>query len=314
MKLYKPKCINENIVIIDGLTRSGKFYLGKLVSSIVGLEYFINSSEVERVIMAGLTGVVTPERASALMAIAVNEEIYNRAIGRDMNLRSDDASSILNSYEKENYLVRQENKPGWEAVNKILDNKRHSVFILHQSLQALEIIKGAIPKPSIINIRRHPIDLAFSWVNRGWGHRYESGDPLTFEPIFHHSGTLVPYFAVDWCDEYVQSNEYDRVVKSIIHLIEKESKAIRTHEDQMCHVYYDNLIRNPEKELNKICAFLRKEPHESMTGVIKKETTDVNMLSNRIEKEDKIYRNMEDQDALKKLKELSKNYEGYIQI
>ena len=131
---------------------------------------------------------------------------------------------------------------------------------------------------------------------------------------FHHSGTLVPYFAVDWCDEYVQSNEYDRVVKSIIHLIEKESKAIHTHEDQMCHVYYDNLIRNPEKELNKICAFLSKEPHESMTGVIKKETTDVNMLSNRIEKEDKIYRNMEDQDALKKLKELSKNYEGYIQI
>jgi hypothetical protein len=231
-----------------------------------------------------------------------------------MNLRSDDTSSILNSYEKENYLVRQENKPGWEAVNKILDNKRHSVFILHQSLQALEIIKGAIPKPSLINIRRHPIDLAFSWVNRGWGHRYASGDHLTFELMFHHSGILVPYFAVDWCDEYVQSNEYDRVVKSIIYLIEKESKAIRTHEDQMCHVYYDNLICNPEKELNKICAFLRKEPHESMTGVIKKETTDVNMLSNRMEKEDKIYRNMEDQDALKKLKELSKNYEGYIQI
>lgn len=115
MKLYKPKCINENIVIIDGLTRSGKFYLGKLMSSIKGLEYFINSSEVERVIMAGLTGVVTPECASALMAIAVNEEIYKRAIGRDMNLRSDDGSSILNSYEKEEYLVRQENKPGWES-------------------------------------------------------------------------------------------------------------------------------------------------------------------------------------------------------
>ncbi len=52
MKLHTPKCINENIVIIDGLTRSGKFYLGKLVSGIIGLEYFINSSEVERLIIA----------------------------------------------------------------------------------------------------------------------------------------------------------------------------------------------------------------------------------------------------------------------
>lgn len=154
----------------------------------------------------------------------------------------------------------------------------------------------------------------FSWVARGWGHRYESGDLLSFELMYQHADSLVPYFATDWCEEYIQSNEYDRVAKSIIRLIEKESKAIRTHEDKMCHIYYDNLIRNPEKELNKICAFLGKEPHESMAEVIKKETIDVNMLSNRIEKEDKIYRNIEDQNALKKLKELSENYEGYIQI
>ena len=201
-----------------------------------------------------------------MIAIAVNEEIYNRAIGRDMNLRSDDASSILNSYETENYLVRQENKPGWEAVNKIIDNKRHSVFLLHQSLQALEIIKGAIPKPSIINIRRHPIDLAFSWLNRGWGHRYESGDRLTFELMFHHSGILVPYFAVDWCDEYVQANEYDRVVKSVIYLTEKESNAIDRCEDTICHVYYDHLVNNTKKEIDKICGFLKKQPHAALQG------------------------------------------------
>ena len=120
MDLHKPRCINENLVIIDGLSRSGKFYMGKLVSGLMGLEYFIASSEVERIIQAGLTGTISKESASAWMAVAVNEEIYKRAIGRDMNLRTDDSSSILNSWEKENYLSRKDKEAGWEVVKKIL--------------------------------------------------------------------------------------------------------------------------------------------------------------------------------------------------
>ena len=218
MKLHKPTCVNENIVIIDGLARSGKFYLGKLVSSIKDLELFVHCSEIERLIVAGSTGIVSQQDASALIAIAVNEEIYNRAIGRNMNLRPDDSSSILNSWEKEKYLARRKSKSGWDAVQKILDKNRHSVFLLHQSLMALEIIKNAIPNHRIINIRRHPVDLAFSWIQRGWGHRYSSGDPLNYDLIFQYAYTdsYVPYFAIDWSEEYLQANEYDRVVKSVI--------------------------------------------------------------------------------------------------
>jgi hypothetical protein len=313
MKPYKHKCINDNIVIIDGLTRSGKFYLGKLLSSIRDLEYFINSSEIERIIIAGLTGITTKEDASALMALATNEEIYNRAIGRNMNLRPDDSSSILNSYEKENYYFRQENKTGWGAVKNILDSNRYSVFVLHQSLQALEIIKGAIPRPFIINLRRHPFELAFSWIHRGWGRRYGS-DPLAFEPVFQHAESIIPYFAVDWGDEYLKGNEYDRVVKSIVYLTEKESNAIDGSEGEICHVYYDHLVINPKKEIEKICIYLNKEPHESISEVLKRETQDTNLISDREKKENQIYSNIKDKDSFDKLMALSKAYERFISI
>ena len=116
MKLVQPTCLNKNIVIIDGLSRAGKFYLGKLISGIKELEYFTASSEIERLIQSGLTNIISEQDASALIAISVNEEIYNRAIGRNLNSRSDDGSSILNSWEKEKYFARQESKPGWDAV------------------------------------------------------------------------------------------------------------------------------------------------------------------------------------------------------
>ena len=311
MTPHKPKCINDNIVIIDGLTRSGKFYLGKLTSSIRGLEYFINSSEIERLIIAGSTGTISQESASALIAIAANEEIYNRAIGRNMNLRPDDSSSVLNSYEKEKYLARQENPSGWDAVKKIVDTNRLSVLILHQSLQALKIIKGAIPQPYIINLRRHPVELVFSWIQRGWGHRYGS-DLLAFEPVFLHANSRLPYFAVDWGDEYLKGNEYDRVVKSIVHLTEKESNAINNHEGEMCHIYYDNLVSNPEKEIHKICDFLKKEPHDSLSEVLKKETRDTDFISDRKRKENQIYQNIKDKNSFEKLLALSKAYESFV--
>jgi hypothetical protein len=69
MNIVKTKCIND-IVIIDGLTRSGKFFLGKLVAGINGLEYFINDSEMERILINSRMGLLTDYNASALLVIA----------------------------------------------------------------------------------------------------------------------------------------------------------------------------------------------------------------------------------------------------
>jgi hypothetical protein len=79
MNIVKTKCIND-IVIIDGLTRSGKFFLGKLVAGINGLEYFINDSEMERILINSRMGLLTDYNASALLVIVMNELIYNVAI------------------------------------------------------------------------------------------------------------------------------------------------------------------------------------------------------------------------------------------
>ena len=94
------KCIND-IVIIDGLTRSGKFLLGKLVSSIDGLEYLNLCSELDRTIQKNKTGILRDIDASRNLVVAMNESIYNMAIGRNINMRYNDGSSIVNSFEKE---------------------------------------------------------------------------------------------------------------------------------------------------------------------------------------------------------------------
>ncbi len=307
MNILKNKCIND-VVIIDGLTRSGKFYLGKLISGINGLEYFINSSEVERIIAINKSGTLSDSDASALIVVAMNESIYNMAIGRNLNMRHDDGSSILNSFEKELYIDRQDKgASGHCSIDKVIDCKRSSVFILHQSLESLDVVKSAAPKSKIINIRRNPVDLVYSWIKRGWGTRFVN-DLLSFGPTYIYKHGVVPYFAVDWADDYLSSNEYECVIKSIIHLTESESSMVNEKRSDVCSIYYEKLVKNTHKEMGKICEFLGRKPNKIMSKIIEKETFDVDFESERVRKIDYIKSGVKNKILFDKLLDIEELY------
>jgi len=311
MEIIRNKVIN-NCVIIDGISRSGKFYLGKLVSGINGLEYFFNCSEVERIVALNRVGVLDFIDASALLGIAINESIYNMAIGRNLNARHDDGSSILNSFEKEDYLYRQNfGSDGEEAVGYLINNNRSSVMILHQSLHAIRLIMDVIPGSKFINIRRNPIDLAYSWIKRGWGRRYGK-DSLSFEPVFQCDIGAVPYYAVDWADDYIKSNEYERVVKSIISLVEEEGNVVDSYQYNICDIYYEKLVDQPYNEINKICTYLERSMHKTMDDLIKRETRDSEFLTERSNKIDFIKYGMSDISVFEKLLEMGEQYDNRL--
>jgi len=312
MNIFNYEIINDDIVIIDGLTRTGKFYLGKIISGIQGLEYFISNSEAERIIMINIAGTLTDVDAASLLTLTINEAIYSMAIGRNINMRFDDGSSVLNSFEKDLYISRQKKgSSGDIGLKTVTDNKRSSVIMFHQSLSAINMIKRSMPKCKIINLRRNPIDLAYSWIKRGWGTRYGK-DNLSFEAVYEHKNGLVPYFAKEWAEDYLSSNEYDKVVKSIVDLTEQESTVINSNQYDICCVYYDNLIEQPINEVNKICTFLNRLPHESIYKTIEIETRDIDFLSQREMRLNYISSGIQDKISFEKLVNLGKIYEENI--
>ena len=62
----------------------------------------------------------------------------------------------------------------------------------------------------------------------------------------------------------------------------------------------------------KICAFLNKEPHASLSKVIKNEIRDTKFISGRKNKENQIYKNINDKTSFEKLLFLSKTYEQLV--
>lgn len=96
----------------------------------------------------------------------------------------------------------------------------------------LDTLERLLPqRTQYLFIFRHPLDVAYSLMQRGWALQAYQGDADRLEVV---------------C-EYVA-----RSVAQQLAFLEKSSSS-------SCALYYDRLVAEPEAELRRVCVFLREE-------------------------------------------------------
>ena len=159
----------KNLTILDGHTRSGKFFLGKIVSGLNNVEFFQYSFTLDYIPYMARLGAITEDGAISLLRSIVDQSCFNQTIGRNLNIRSYDRSSILNAPNHEEYLKRSKSEFEIENVLEFLSEKnRCFVFVLHNNLANAQIMFKAFPDLKIIHIMRNPIDLVYSWIKKDY--------------------------------------------------------------------------------------------------------------------------------------------------
>ena len=222
--LNKPSLVKTPI-FIDGFGRTGKLLLGKIISCFNGIENFQNVSLIEQIISIHLIGSITQNAAIALIKAQIDQHTYHMYLGRNLNFRFDDATSLYNSLQMDEYLRRSLEPYSPKLKKEILNNKSKPLFVLHESFSGLKLLYEAYPKMKFIYLSRHPIDVVYSWFINDWGSRYKT-DPLFTAPVVQTNNDLVPWHAADWKDEYVSLSNVDRVIKNISYLLDIEKKPI----------------------------------------------------------------------------------------
>lgn len=274
------KPLADKVVLIDGLTRSGKFFLGKVVSGLEKMEYFQNVPILEYIPFLYRLGCLTEDAAVALLKAMLDENAYNMRIGRNLNTRRLDASSIYNSYEVDNYLERAVSTFGEisstadDIIKSFREEERYSLFVVHETMPNIGIFFKAYPNLKIIHLMRNPIDVIHSWYLRGWGRRH-GNDPLSLTPTIDGITQPVPWFARGWEEDYEASSEIDRVIKSVAMLIRMNSQAYcgltEDERSQILLVRYEDVVENTNKEIAAISSFLNTEPSEGIPIILARE-------------------------------------------
>ena len=227
--------------------------------------------------------------AQQLIRCEVDMRCYEMLIGRNLNHRLLDKSSIYNVPNYQKFLNRSK-EPNPETFIKIFYKKElYSSFILHESMSNIKLYFETFPKMKCISIVRNPIDIAYSWYKRGLGKRWGT-DPTLFQITFTKgSGNKVfPWFAVGWEDLYLELDEVNRAilsVKSLIEIARKSYHALPVDiKKRILVISFERLTSDPHSEITKISKFLGKKPLPEIKEILEREKLPMKEQKNKQEK------------------------------
>jgi hypothetical protein len=274
IELALKRFLYSQVLFLDGMTRAGKFLLGKICSNFNRIEHFQVVQSLEHISILEKFRLIKRSNGRTMMQIILDSAIYNMAIGRNLNLRATDGSSVTNSLDFEDYLKRGELDDGNAAIIQLSKKNRLPSFVVHECLAHIEFFFETFPYLQMVHIQRHPIDLIHSWLVRGWGERFGQ-DPLSFSPTFQGKEHPYPWFAKDWQDEYEGMSAVDRVIKSIYTLFRLSygsfDKLDEKQKSKILMLSYEEFFSDPASVVKQLSKHLDTEPHKNMEKVLVRE-------------------------------------------
>ena len=164
-------------------------------------------------------------------------------------------------------------------------------------------------------MERHPIDMIHSWYLKGYGNNFWENPRVQNLTIKWKQYTL-PYYALGWEKEFIEETEMNRIVKMVSHIKTQEAEGFDSlstkHKKQVLILKFEELVSNPEENLEKICIFLNSDKTNYTPITILKEKERFPELLNkkeRLKKQNEINK-LSSGDSFNLLKKMIKKYDS----
>lgn len=265
---------NNKLIFIDGITRSGKSALCQTIITIRDVEHIDINFDFQFIFSGLVKKKINIEFANEFLKSSFARYVYDRKLGRNLNFRKEDFSSIYNSYNPKLYLKRLKlnNKHKFYHFKKttkkkeylkdqiIDDLKSKSLYFpfqTHYFLENLSVLKKLDLNFKLIRVDRHPVDNIYSYYKRGWGKIHKKDTYFYFANASYHTSEkkiIKPWYVYANENKYLKLNDMNRCIITIVNNLERVTK-IRENK-KILIINFDNFCTNPKKELNRVCKFL----------------------------------------------------------
>lgn len=272
---YAPRArLFDDFVVVEGITRSGKFLLGAVVSAFEGVEFIQTSFTLETLHFLHRLGRIDLDTYRMLVQTDLDMRAYDMAIGRNLNARSADVSCIGRAPDPARFTSRSAEADTGELVRRFREGGFMPLQIFHEGLPNARAFFDVFPKARMISILRDPADLVDSWFRRGWGRRHGANDPLNMSLCFEAPGGPRYWWALD-LPEYGELGEMDRCVLNIATLMDMGRRELDAAgpalSERICFVRYEDVLARPDEAVSRIGAFLGRAPVPQLPAVLARE-------------------------------------------
>ena len=265
--------ITNNIVIIDGIARSGKLLLGTIVSSFSNTEHFEMGRNFEDIAPGIEFKKMKIDYAESFIKTYLNELVYNKYLSRNVNFRASDKTGVANSQYFKLYKKRLKREEGDKIINLIKKEQKIFPFVTHDLLLSINSFNKLNFKYKMVYLFRNPFDLIISWYKKKHGTRLGK-DQRMFSLMIKHKKRVYPWYN-EIIREYKKYNNIETCANLVFNLnkktIEKFKKLKRNSKKDIFISTYSKVSQNTNNELKKIAKFCNTKFTKKTHDIINKE-------------------------------------------
>ena len=258
----RRKSLVTNLLVLEGISRSGKFLLANLINGLQDIEPVQGRISLEQIAFLERFGLIEKKTAQEMVKVLVDAYTYDGLIGRNLNFRRSDKSSIFNNPRFEELRKRTTTPDGDAALYAYYRMHAYSFFILHELLPNIKLFFAAFPNMKVVSLRRNPVDLVYSLYKRGYGTKIKDSRFFTMVPMATNRG-IVPWYAADWKKNFYSYAPMDRVIKTVAALsgmyASSYKKLSAARRKQILFESYEDILSDPQRVVNDVSG-LKADP------------------------------------------------------
>src|SRR3972149_8160949 len=144
MKFIRSPHLANNIVVIDGMSRSGKSLVTPLLSTFKRSELWLINYIYEELCSIDHRKQITPDAAETMIRLYADLDLYNLMIARGCNFRRTDVSGAFVNLLEKKYKERLRLPDGDVALNRIKKEKPILYLMVHYIFNEADLLFRAL--------------------------------------------------------------------------------------------------------------------------------------------------------------------------
>jgi len=291
VEFKRDNILLNRLIILDGIGRSGKSLLADIIGSFHAVEKQEYNPFLEYVALAHKYNKISSDIAIAILKTEMDSALYKSMIGRQVNTRLSDLSSLYHYHSPSKYLKRAAEQDGPIIYENVLKENPIYLTWCHDVINKSDIVFDAYgDRLDFIYSNRKPIEIIYDWVGINISERM-SKDPTEMQYCIKYKDTTVPEVALGWEEEYLSVTPTERTIKMIYTFLKlNRDTLIKKRNYKNLHVFtFEDLVTNHEKEIGRLKTIIGNDPLPILDGILAKGRCPRKLDSNDfLEKEKKI--------------------------
>lgn len=261
------------IILLDGISGTGKTLIHRILDSYICNHPPKFSYAIEQICASYYCNKLEKDAAISLLKLQSDQIKYDMHIGREINLRINDLSSILKSIKKFSYLKKLISEDGELSVTGLENQSKNIVLITHQLLSATQLFEESF-SCDFINLHavRHPAYLFNHWIT------YVSllGKSVRDLTVWKsEDGETLPWFFTN-SEVYKNYKSLEDGDKTLVCLIELADSAVQHHissqnKSNYLSIEFEKFVLNPSQTINEIDKIIGSNKKTSISKILKEE-------------------------------------------